>query len=122
MECKQDTQIIDDVSTDPIESQATDEANDEPKNEANDKPKVEIKENIVIKQAQPKIETVIGQTASIEEVLDIIRTGGESRDVICRVKYNCAAMNSWVPYEQLKQTNPQKLIKYFETRIDWPHK
>lgn len=100
--------------TDSIEFQATDEAND--------KPKVDAKENIAIEEAQPKTETEIEQAARIEEVLDIIRTGGESCDVICRVKCNCVAMDSWVPYEQLKQTNPQKLIKYFETRIDWPHK
>lgn len=131
MDCKPEIRIIiDDDSEDPMDIQATDTAKDEsknvandaPKNEANDKPKAEIKEKIVFKQAQTKTATVIGQSARLEEVLDIIRTGGDGRDVICRVKYNCVAMDAWIPYEQLKQTDPQKLIKYFETRINWPHK
>lgn len=112
--------LIDDDSSDPMEFQTNDapmnEIKIEPKTEPDDKPKVN---NIVFKQCQPKTEVVIGEIAHLEEVLDIIQKG-EDGDVICRVKYNCVPMDAWVPYEQLKQTDPLKLIEYFETRIDWP--
>lgn len=127
MKCKPDTHIIiDDESTD----EATVEAKHQPKSDEKDESKeeatdikstFEIKENILIRQVQPKTETVIGQTANLVEVLDIIRSSGNGR-VICRVKTSCVAMDAWIPYEQLKQNDPQKLIRYFETRIDWPHK
>lgn len=75
----------------------------------------------IFKQAQPKSRGFIRKNARVETVLDVIRKG-ENGEAVCRVKYNRVNRAAWVPYDKIKETESQRLIQYFETRIDWPHK
>lgn len=75
----------------------------------------------IFKQAKPKSRGFIRKNARIATVLDVIKKG-ENGEAMCRVKYNRVRRTAWVPYDIIKETEPQRLIQYFETRIDWPHK
>lgn len=75
----------------------------------------------VFRQAQPKLKDFKRRNARVKTVLDVIRKG-EDGEVMCIVKYNKIKRNAWVPYEIIKKTEPLRLIEYFQSRIDWPHK
>lgn len=75
----------------------------------------------VFKQAQPKSRGFIRKNSRVESVLDVVKKG-DGGEAMCIVKYNRIKRTAWVPYEKIKETEPQRLIQYFESRIDWPNK
>lgn len=75
----------------------------------------------VFKQAQPKSRGSIRWNSRVESVLDIVRKGDGS-EAVCLVKYNKINRTAWLPYKQIKEKEPLRLIDYFESHIDWPHK
>lgn len=75
----------------------------------------------VFKQAQPKSRGFIRRNARVQEVLDVIKKG-EDGETMCMVKYNRINRTAWVQYDKIKETEPQRLIEYFESRINWPNK
>lgn len=74
----------------------------------------------VFKQSQPKTKGKVRWNSRVEKVWDIIKKG-EHGDVYCLVKYNRINRTGWISYEKLKETEPQKVIDYFESRIQWPN-
>lgn len=75
----------------------------------------------VFRQTQPKTTGEITDESQVQEVLDIIRFGPDG-DINCLVKYKDINRVAWIPFKICINTEPQKVIKYFESRLDWPNR
>lgn len=81
-------------------------------------PKIKRK---VFRQTQPKTKGEITNESIVQEVLDIIRKGPDG-DIVCLVKYKDINRVKWIPFKICQNTEPQKVIKYFESRLDWTNR
>lgn len=75
----------------------------------------------VFRQIQPKTKGEITRESTVQEILDIIRFGPNG-DIVCLVKYKDINRVAWIPLKICTNTEPQKVIKYFESRLDWPNR
>lgn len=75
----------------------------------------------VFPQTQQKTKGEITNVTKVQDVLDIIRKGPNG-DIVCLVKYKGINRVAWIPFKICTSTEPQKVIKYFESRVEWPNR